>query len=398
MTAATTLVQAAAAGVAPTGQCGSAGGGGEGGAPPAGGAVRGAGARGAPAPSPPAPEPGPDIIYRLEMESGRTGSGCQAGLEGSGGEHSGQPSGGMRREGGQAEQSTAAAEGHRGQREGEQESGSQRSGHTGSAVQGRGAGQVEGGKGKHSGHGLQGKGAGQEGLQGKGHGRAGLHGVGSKGHEAAGRKGKGQGKEGGHGYMGSPVFPGKVLGWWGGVEPPAIPPVIRPFPPPPYPAMGMMYPPPSAYQGVPAQAHVQQRPQAGATTWGAQGGRGEEHRRAWERIEKAERSLREREERVMGGAGRVAEGRTEGTGRPQGGEAQAPEELQWARADLRRRQERVERAEQEGGRHEEGGGLEGRPPNQVSSRTGFTPTELFLERPGFNFEFPCASEGNPKVD
>ena len=36
--------------------------------------------------------------------------------------------------------------------------------------------------------------------------------------------------------------------------------------------------------------------------------------------------------------------------------------------------------------------------NQVSSRTGFTPTELFLGRPGFNFEFPCVSEGNPKVD
>ena len=36
--------------------------------------------------------------------------------------------------------------------------------------------------------------------------------------------------------------------------------------------------------------------------------------------------------------------------------------------------------------------------NHSSSRTGFTPTELFLGRPGFNFEFPCASEGNPKVD
>ena len=36
--------------------------------------------------------------------------------------------------------------------------------------------------------------------------------------------------------------------------------------------------------------------------------------------------------------------------------------------------------------------------DQVSSRTGFTPTELFLGRPGFNFEFPCPSEGNPKVD
>ena len=64
----------------------------------------------------------------------------------------------------------------------------------------------------------------------------------------------------------------------------------------------------------------------------------------------------------MGGAGRVAEGRTEGTGRPQGREAQALEELQWAWADLRRRRERVERAEREGGQHEEGGGQDGRPP------------------------------------
>ena len=30
--------------------------------------------------------------------------------------------------------------------------------------------------------------------------------------------------------------------------------------------------------------------------------------------------------------------------------------------------------------------------NQVSSRTGFTPTELFLGRQGFNFGLPCASE------
>ena len=308
------------------------------------------------------PEPGPDTIYQLEMGSGRTGSGRQGGLDGSGGEHSGQPSGGMRREGGQAEQTSAAAEGHRGEREGEQESGSQRRGHAGSAVQGRGEGQEEGGKGRHGGHGTQGKGAGQEALQGKGQGKAGLHGVGSKGHGAAGRKGKGQGKEGRDGYMGSAVFPGKGMGWWRGAVPPAIPPGIPPFPPPPYPAMGMMYPPPPAYRGAAAQAHVQRRPQAGGTTWGAQGGKGEEHRRAWERIGEAERSLREREARVMRWADRVAEGRTEGTGRPQGGEAQAVEDLQWAWADLRRRQERVERAEQEGGRHGEGGGPEGRPP------------------------------------
>ena len=64
----------------------------------------------------------------------------------------------------------------------------------------------------------------------------------------------------------------------------------------------------------------------------------------------------------MGGAGRVAEQRTEGTGSRQGGEAQAVEELQWTWADLRRRQERVQRAERKGGRHEEGGRPQGRPP------------------------------------
>ena len=77
------------------------------------------------------PEQGPVTIYRLGMEPGRTGSGRQGGQEWSGGERSGQPSGGMRRGAGQAEQSSAA-------------------------VRGRGAGQVEAGKGR------QGKGARQE--------------------------------------------------------------------------------------------------------------------------------------------------------------------------------------------------------------------------------------------
>ena len=180
------------------------------------------------------PEQGPDTIYRLEMEPGRTGSGCQGGLEGLGGERGGQPSGGMRREVGQAEQSSAAAEGHRGQREGEQERGSQRSGHTGSAVQGKGAGQVEGGKGKQSGHSTQGRGARQEELQGKGHRKAGLQGVGGKGHGTTGRQDRGQGKDTGHRYMSSPVFPGKGSGWWGGVVPPAVPPIVPPLAPPPY--------------------------------------------------------------------------------------------------------------------------------------------------------------------
>ena len=183
------------------------------------------------------PEQGPDTIYQLEMEPGRTG---------------------MR--GGQAEQSSAA-------------------------VQGSGAGQVEGGKGK------QGKGERQQGLQGKGQGRAGLHGVGGKQRRAMGRQGKGQGKGSGLGYMGSLVFPGKGLGWWGGVVPPAVPPIVPPFPPPPYLGRGMMYPTLPAYPGMQPQAHMQQHQQAGGTAWGAQEAKGEEHRRAWERLGEAERSV-----------------------------------------------------------------------------------------------------------
>ena len=114
--------------------------------------------------------------------------------------------------------------------------------------------------------------------------------------------------------------------------------------------MGMMYPPLMAYPGMQPQAHMQQHQQAGGTAWGAQEGKGEEHRRAWERFGEAERTLREREARVNGEVGGTEEGRTEGTDRPQGGEAQAVEELQRAWADLRRRQEGVERAEREVGR------------------------------------------------
>ena len=240
------------------------------------------------------PGQGPDTIYQLEMEPGRTGI-----------------------RGGQAEQSSAA-------------------------VQGSGAEQVEAGRGK------QGKGAGQQGLHGKGQEKAGLHGVGGKGRGAMGQQGKGQGKGVGLGYMGSPVFPGAGLGWWGGVVPPAVPPIVLPFLPPPYPAMGMMYPPLPMYPGMQPQAHMQQHQQAGGTAWGAQEGKGQEHRRAWERFGEAERSLREREARDGGEVGGTEEGRTEGTDRPQGGEAQAVEEPQRAWADLQRRQEGDERAEREG--------------------------------------------------
>ena len=89
--------------------------------------------------------------------------------------------------------------------------------------------------------------------------------------------------------------------------------------------------------------------------WGAQEGKGEEHRRAWERLGEAERILLEREARVK------EEGRTGGTDRPQRGEAQAVEELQMAWADLPRRQEGVERAERKGGRQEEGRQRKGTP-------------------------------------
>ena len=92
----------------------------------------------------------------------------------------------------------------------------------------------------------------------------------------------------------------------------------------------MVYPPPPAYPAVPPPAPVRQHPQAGGAAWGAQGGKGEEHRRAWERIGEEEKMLGEGEARIMGGAARVAEGSTMGQGTPQGGKAQAVEELQRA--------------------------------------------------------------------
>ena len=229
------------------------------------------------------PGQGPDTIYQLEMEPGKTGI-----------------------RGGQAEQSSAA-------------------------VQSSGAEQVEAGRGK------QGNGAGQQGLQGKGQGKAGLHGVGGKGRGAMGQQGKEQGKGGGLGYMGSPVFPWAGSGWWGGVIPPAVPPIVPPFPPPPYPAMGMMYPPLRCTRSCSHRRTCNSTSRPEGTAWGAQEGKGEEHRRAWERFGEAERSLREREARDRGEVGGTEEGRTEGTDRPQGGEAQAVEEPQRAGADLRRR-------------------------------------------------------------
>ena len=123
------------------------------------------------------------------------------------------------------------------------ESGSQRSGEA-EAVQGRGAGREEQWD-RHSGQGARGIGKGQGGLPGKGQGKARYRGAGSRGQGKAGRTGKGHGKVGGLGCMGTPVFRPKGMGWWGGVVPPAI----SPFPPPPYPAVGMVYPPPTGVPG-----------------------------------------------------------------------------------------------------------------------------------------------------
>ena len=104
--------------------------------------------------------------------------------------------------------------------------------------------------------------------------------------------------------------------------------------------------------GVPGHAATGAHAAAPAGRWDSVGNAGREGREAQEgvgEVREAERSLREREARVKGEVGGTEEGRTEGTERPQGGEAQAVEELQTAWADLWRRQEGVERAEREGG-------------------------------------------------
>ena len=222
--AAPTLVQAVAAEVAPTGQCGRKGGGGEGGAPPAGGAVRGAGARAAPALSPPAP--GAGTGHHLPVRDGAGEDGDEGGAGG-------------------AEQRSGAGQwcGTGRRRQGQ-------AGERSEATRATGEETGEGGTPRSRRQGTRGDGATRQGA-GEGewpwvHGLAGVH------------------RE-----------------WWGGVVPPAVPPIVPPFPPPPYPAMGMVYPPLPAYLGMQPQAHMQQHQQAGGTAWGARevrekstGGRG----------------------------------------------------------------------------------------------------------------------------
>ena len=73
----------------------------------------------------------------------------------------------------------------------------------------------------------------------------------------------------------------------------------------------------------------------------------------------------------------MAEGRMAGQGTPRGGEAQAVDELQRVRADVPRRLERLQWAEQEGKRPrekaQESGGSEGRPPLQPFRQPAIPP-------------------------
>ena len=170
------------------------------------------------------PEQGPDTIYQLEMEPGRTG---------------------MR--GGQAEQSSAA-------------------------VRGSGAGQVEGGKGK------QGKGARQQGLQGKGQGRAGLNGVGGQGRGAMGRQGKEQGKGSGLGLAG---VSRDGIGMVGRCNPASRPTTRPTISAATIPGDGDDVPAPA---GVPGHAARGANAAAPAGRWDSVGGAGREGRRAQEGV------------------------------------------------------------------------------------------------------------------
>ena len=88
--------------------------------------------------------------------------------------------------------------------------------------------------------GARGIGEGHGELQWQGQGRAGQQGAGGKGQRKEAQAGQGQGNVGCGGYMGVPLFPGEERGgWWGGVVPPTFP----IFLPPPYPAVGTVYPP-----------------------------------------------------------------------------------------------------------------------------------------------------------
>ena len=117
--------------------------------------------------------------------------------------------------------------------------------------------------------------------------------------------------------------------------------------------------------GVPGRAGTGTRAAAPAGRWDNVEGAGREGRGAQEGMGQDRVSREEPEgERCKGHGwgGQGGGGEDERDRQTAGWEAQAVQELQWAWADLQRRQERVQRAEREGRQQEEGGGPEGRPP------------------------------------
>ena len=130
--------------------------------------------------------------------------------------------------------------------------------------------------------------------------------------------------------------------------------VIPPFPAPPYQAVEPVYPPPPPkYPGALPPPPMPQHPQAVRAMWGAQGGKGEEFLRAWQGVSEEERRLQERGAREMGEAAGAVGAQASAQGTPEGGEAQAVEELRRAWMDIRRRAEGVKRAERDGKRQGE---------------------------------------------
>ena len=153
--------------------------------------------------------------------------------------------------------------------------------------------------------------------------------------------------------------------------------VIPPLPLPLYPAVMPVYLPPPIYPGALPPAPKQQHSQAVRATWEAQEGKGEELRRAWERIGEGKRRLQEREAWPTGEAAGATRVHARGQGTPGRREAQAVVELQHTWADVRRRLERVERGkwdgEQQGTRAEGSKGMASRRPLQPFRQPGIPP-------------------------
>ena len=130
--------------------------------------------------------------------------------------------------------------------------------------------------------------------------------------------------------------------------------------------------------GVPGRAGAGTCTAAPAGRWDDVGGAGREGRRVQEGMGEDRRSREEPAGERGKGHGRGGQG----GGGEDGGDRQAARRggagsggVQWAWKDLRRRQERVERAEREGGGHWEGGGQGGCPPLMPFRRPAIPPEQ-----------------------